>query len=120
MNLNELQEAIEVAITPEFRERLLAKGQARSKIWRDGELQSQSPNFTPNLSYDLKSYGYSLFSMAIRLREAEGDETLMRTAFEHSANAIEAVITKGDPSDPERGFHRLLAASAFHLGHFFR
>ena len=31
---------------------------------------------------------------------------------------VEALIGKGDPKNPERGFHRLLAASAFHLGGF--
>lgn len=118
MNLENLQDVIRTATAPAFRDRLLAKGQARSMIWRDGILPLGSPHFSRNMSYDIKSYAYALFSAAIRLREAEGDEALIRAGFEHSANALEAVIAKGNRNDPERGFHRLLAASAFHLGRF--
>ena len=118
MNLEELQNTVRTAITPGFRNSLLAKGQARSMIWRNGVLPQGAPHFSPNLSYDLESYAYALLSLAIRLREEGGDEALTRMGFEHSANALEAVIAKGDKQDPERGFHRLLAASAFHLGRF--
>jgi hypothetical protein len=118
MNLEELQTTVRTAIAPGFRNSLLAKGQARSMIWRNGVLPQGAPHFSPNLSYDLESYAYALLSLAIRLREEGGDEALTRVGFEHSANALEAVIAKGDKQDPERGFHRLLAASAFHLGRF--
>lgn len=118
MNLEQLQHAMRTATSPAFRDCLLAKGQARSMIWRDGLLPPGAPHFSRNLSYDIQSYAYALLSAAIRLREEEGDEALIRAGFEHSANALEAVIAKGDQNDPERGFHRLLAASAFHLGRF--
>lgn len=118
MNIENLQAAVRTATSPAFRNSLLAKGQARSMIWHDGVLPQGAPHFPQNLSYELKSYAYSLLSLAIHLREESGDEALMRTGFEHSANALEAVIAKGDKHDPERGFHRLLAASAFHLGRF--
>lgn len=118
MNLEQLQDTVRAATSPAFRDRLLAKGQARSMIWRDGTLPQGAPRFSQNLSYDLQSYAYALLSLGIRLREEGGDEVLMRTSFEQSANALEAVVSKGDPNDPERGFHRLLAASAFHLGRF--
>lgn len=118
MNLDELEENIRAATSPAFRDQLLAKGQARSMIWRDGALPPGSPRFSPNLSSDLENYAYSLLSLAIRLREEHGDEILIRAGFEQSANAPEALIAEGDPHQPERGFHRLLAASAFHLGGF--
>jgi hypothetical protein len=118
MNLDELQENIRAATSPAFRDQLLARGQARSMIWRDGALPQGAPRFSPNLSYDLQSYAYALLSLALRCREEHGDEMLIRSAFEQSANALEAFIAKGDPNNPERGFHRLLAASAFHLGRF--
>jgi len=118
MNLEELQNAVRAATSPGFRNSLLARGQARSMIWRNGVLPQGAPHFLRTLSYELESYAYALLSLSIRLREEGGDETLMRTGFEHSANALEAVIAKGDKDDPERGFHRLLAASAFHLGRF--
>jgi len=118
MNLEQLQHAVRTATSPAFRDRLLAKGQARSMIWRDGLLPPGAPHFSRNLSYDIQSYAYALLSAAIRLREEEGDGALIRAGFEHSANALEAVIAKGDRNDPERGFHRILAASSFHLGRF--
>ena len=117
MNLEELQNAVGRAIEPEYRERLLAKGQARSMIWRDGVLPDGSPRFASNLSYELLSYGSALLSLAMRLREQEADGELARTAFERAGEAIEAVVSKGDSRNPERGLLRLLAASSFHLGH---
>jgi superfamily II DNA/RNA helicase len=118
LNLQDMQDMVRLATAPAFRERLLARGQARSMVWQDGVLLPGAPQFSPNLSYDLLSYAYSLISMAIRLRETGGDVTLIRGAFEQAASALEAVIAKGETTDPQRDFHRLLAACAFHLGRF--
>lgn len=115
MNLEELQTTIQVATQPAFRGRLLARGQSRSIIWRDGVLPQGSPAFAASLSYDLLSYGDALLSLGIRLREQGGDEVLARAAFEHAGDAIEAVVAKGVPDDPQRGFLRLLASCSFHL-----
>ncbi len=87
-------------------------------IWRDGDLPEGAPSFDPSLSYDLISYGDALLSMAIRLREGGGSDDVIRAAFEQAGNAIEATVTNSDTDDPRRGFHKLLAASAFHLGHY--
>lgn len=116
--IEDIEALIQEAITTGFRGRLLERGLARSMIWDDGELPDGSPNFSGRLSYDLLSYGYSLLSLAIRLRELNGDETLCRVAFEKSAIAITDVIQNGIPNDPERGFHRVIAAAAYHLGRF--
>ncbi|MFB4204855.1 hypothetical protein KBTX_03202 [wastewater metagenome] len=118
MTPEELSEAIQHAVASGFRDDLLAKGQARAMIWRDGVLPEGAPRFPRNLSYDLYSYGYTLLLMALRLREQGGDQLLARSAFEHAGEAIEAVISNGPPDDTERGFHRLLAAVAFHLGRY--
>jgi superfamily II DNA/RNA helicase len=87
-------------------------------IWVDGELPEGAPMFAEKLSYDLLSYGYSLLSLAIRLRDLGGNEDLCRAAFEKSATAITDVIHNGNPEDPEKGFHKVLASSAFHLGRY--
>ena len=115
MNLEEVKELISNALEPGYRGSLLARGQARAMIWRDGVLPDGAPDFVPTLSYDLLGYGNSLLLLGIRLREEDGDEVLMRSAFEHAGEAIEAVVSKGSPDDPRRGFFRLLAAVAFHL-----
>ena len=52
-----------------FRGRLIARGQARAMIWRDGALPPDAPAFSPQLSYDLHSYGYAMLGLGLRLRE---------------------------------------------------
>ncbi len=116
--VEEIEDVIQQAISPGFRGRLLDRGLARSMVWIDGDLPEGTPLFAKRLSYDLLSYGYSLLSLAIRLRELDGNADLYRIAFEKSAIAITDVIHNGNPNDPEKGFHRILAASAYHLGHF--
>lgn len=116
--IEEIEQSIREAIAPGFRNRLLERGLARSMIWVDGELPEGAPRFAEKLSYDLLSYGYSLLSLAIRLRDLGGNEDLCRAAFEKSATAITDVIHNGNPEDPEKGFHKVLASSAFHLGRY--
>ena len=112
-----IEASIRRAVEPGFHDRLVARGQARSMIWRDGVLPSDAPAFSGLLTYDLLSYGYSLLGHGLRVLEQEGNRDVARIAFEHAAGAIEAVIAKGR-NDDERGFHRLIAASAYHLGRF--
>lgn len=116
--IEEIEQCIREAVASGFRGQLLDRGLARSMIWVDGELPEGSPAFSERLSYDLLSYGYTLLSLALRLRNLEGDEELCRTAFEKSATAITDVIHNGNPEDPEKGFHKVLASSAFHLGRY--
>ena len=86
-------------------------------IWREGVLPENAPVFDSLLSYDLLSYGYSLLGNALRLTESNGTSELSRRAFENSAVAIEAVIARG-PETEDRGFHRVVAAAAYHLGSY--
>ena len=67
--------------TAGFRGRLIAQGQARAIIWRDGALPPGAPAFGPQLSYELHSYGYVLLGHGLRLRELGGDPALARIAF---------------------------------------
>ncbi len=46
MTPEELEAAVEDAIAPAFRDRLIAKGQARAIIWRDGTLPKDAPRFS--------------------------------------------------------------------------
>jgi len=116
--IEELESDITEAISPGFRGRLLDRGQARSMIWKDGVLPPDAPGFSTELSYDLMSYGYSLISMGLRLREAGGNPEIYRAAFSKAASSIEDVIYKGDPDDVAHGFHNVLAASAYHLARY--
>ncbi|ABE40853.1 DEAD/DEAH box helicase-like [Rhodopseudomonas palustris BisB5] len=108
---------IEEAATAGFRGNLLARGQARAIIWRDGALPAEAPAFAPQLSYDLHSYAYALLGLALRLREIGGDAARARIAFEQAATALEAVISKGDRQEVDRDFHFVMAAASYHLAH---
>lgn len=105
------------AATAGFRGRLIARGQARAIIWRDGELPPDAPAFAPQLSYDLHSYGYALLGLGLRLRELGGDAAQARIAFEQAATALESVIAKGDRQEVDRDFHFIMAAASYHLAH---
>ena len=116
MNLEQRETVVAEALEPAFRVQLLARGQARSMIWRDGVLPPGAPSFVETLSYDLVGYGDALLLHAMNIRSEGGDEQLARRAFMQAGEAIEAVVTNGVPDDPQRGFLRMLSAAAFHLG----
>jgi superfamily II DNA/RNA helicase len=106
---------IDAAVVPGFRNRLIARGQARAMIWRDGVLPPEAPAFSPQLSADLFGYAYALLEMGVRLLELGGDPARARLAFEQAATALEAVIARGDRGGTDRDFHFVMAASAYHL-----
>jgi superfamily II DNA/RNA helicase len=116
-NIEELQANIEAAIEPGFRHKLLARGQSRGMIWREGILPDGAPHFSLELSGDLLSFGYSLLSHALRYADLGGDPGLARIAFRVAAEALEAVVAKGEVTT-DRDFHRLAAAAAYHLGRY--
>jgi superfamily II DNA/RNA helicase len=116
--VEQIEADITSASAPGFRGRLLARGQARAMIWRDGVLPPDAPAFSDLLSYDLHSYGYAMLGLGLRLRDMDGSPERARLAFEQAATALESVIAKGDPSDRDRDFHHVMAATAYHLGRF--
>ena len=79
--------AITDATTTGFRGRLIARGQARAMIWRDGVLPPGAPAFSPQLSFDLHSYAYGLLGLGLRLLELDGDPNHARIAFEQAARS---------------------------------
>lgn len=86
-------------------------------IWRDGTLPEDAPPFDALLSHDLLSYGYTLLEHGLELSDLDGPAEPSRRAFENAATAIESVIARGEAT-PARGFHRVVAAAAFHLARF--
>ncbi len=102
------------ATAPGVQDRLLDKGLARGLIWRDGTLPPGSPGFSPALTTDLLDYAHTVMAMALRLRASGGDAAILERAFLVAGEAIEAAIHHG-AAGPDRGFHRVTAAVAFHL-----
>lgn len=116
-NLEAISQAITEAAATGFRGRLIARGQARAMIWRDGVLPADAPAFSSQLSFDLHSYGYVLLDLGLRLLEMDGDRSQARLAFEQAATALEAVMAKGNDQETDRDFHFVMAASSYHLAH---
>ena len=98
-----------------FRGSLLARGQARSMIWRDGVLPRGAPQFSSLLTYDLLSYGFTLLSDGLDILEENGRQEVARTAFENAAWAIDSVVANGEEAT-ERDFLRFIAAASYQLG----
>jgi hypothetical protein len=71
--LEELRSNIREAVEAGYRQQLLARGQARGMIWRAGELPIDAPDFSPLLSEDLLSFGYSLLLHGLRYLDLGGD-----------------------------------------------
>lgn len=109
--------AITDAATVGFRGRLIARGQARAMIWRNGVLPPGAPDFSAQLSFDLHSYAYGLLGLGLRLLESDGDPNQARIAFEQAATALESVMANGNREEADRDFHFLLAAASYHLAH---
>ncbi len=108
---------IREAIAPKFRDDLLAKGQARSMIWRDGALPADAPPFSQLLTYDLLAYAYALIVQGLRLLDQQAELDVARGAFENAASAIEAVIVRSEDSR-DRSFHRFVAGACYHLARY--
>jgi superfamily II DNA/RNA helicase len=112
------------ALAPQFRGRLLARGQAQSMIRRDGILPDDAPAFDPLLDDDLLGYGYALISTSLRVLESadadrpppvdEGTD-VARAGLMQASYAIEAATKNARGSD-DLAFNRLIAGLASHLG----
>lgn len=109
---------LEAMTKPGYRGNLLAKGLARSLIWRDGRLPADAPNFSPDLTTNLLDHGFVILSNALRLRELQGDAAFVARALQVAAEAIESAARHDIPTTVDRGFHLVMAAAAFHIGGF--
>lgn len=114
----ELSSRLQQYLEPGVRARLLDRGLARGLIWRNGELPEGTPEFSEGLSEDLLDYAHAVMTLALRLRASrEGELKLLERAFLVAGEAIEAAVHRGEDRI-DRGFHRVTAAVAFHLGRY--
>jgi hypothetical protein len=112
----ELSTRLKEAVAPGVRGRLLDKGLARGLIWRNGTVPEGAPEFSAELSEDLLDYAHAVMALALRLRATGRAEAgLLERAFLVAGEAIEAAVHRGEERI-DRGFHRVTAAVAFHLG----
>ncbi len=114
----ELSSRLEVAVEPGVRGRLLDKGLARGLIWQDGNLPEGAPEFSESLSEDLLDYAHAVMALALRLRASDApNPRVLERAFLVAGEAIEAAVHRGEDRH-DRGFHRVTASVAFHLGRY--
>jgi len=98
--------------------RLLYRGAAWSLMRERGVLPPNAPPLGATIETDLAEHGFALLRGAMALRAQAGASELTSKAFERAANAFEALVRNGDPEAPDRGFHRTIAAAAYHLAGF--
>ena len=103
------------AVATGFRGRLIAQGQARAMIWRDGVLPEDAPAFSSKLSHDLQSYGYALLDSVCGSAKSAATQRRHGIAFERAATALEAVLAKGGREETDRDFHFVMASASYHL-----
>ena len=114
---DELADRLSNALIPSYRGRLLDRGLARNLIWEDGVLPNEAPPFAKTLTEDLLDYGYSILSMALRLRMLNTGHPVLERSFRVAGEAFEAAVHRGKAAGSQ-GFHRVSAAVAFHLARY--
>ncbi|QNT77367.1 hypothetical protein [Entomobacter blattae] len=97
---------------------LLYRGVAWSLMREKGVLPTNAPSLGPMIETDLAEYGFALLRGSMALRAQAGASDLTNKAFECAAIAFESLVRNGDPKSPDRGFHRTIAAVAYHLAGF--
>jgi superfamily II DNA/RNA helicase len=116
--IQQIERRINKLRTSGYRNRLLDRGMARELIWKEGEVPEGAPAFSSELSADLLDYGFTMLRLGLELRGQNPRAELLEKAFQIAAEAIEASVRNGSSSERSRGFHKVMAAAAYHLGHY--
>ena len=116
--VEELVDFLERALDGRARGRVVDTGEAWSIVRRAGVIPDEAPDFRQTLDADLAEYGFALLDAGLALNTLERGHALARRAFETSGRTFENLVRNGDPDDAQRGFHRVMAAAAYHLGSY--
>ena len=116
--VEELVEFLQRALDGDARGRVLDTGEAWSIMRQGGAVPDDAPAFRRTLDADLAEYGFAVLDAGLELNALDTGHPLARSAFETSGKAFENLVRNGDPTDPQRGFHRVIAAASYHLGSF--
>ena len=118
MNLETIEELIdflEEACQDDARARVIDRGDANSMMRRDGVPEDDSPLFSETLDQDLAEYGFAVLDAALALKALDRTHPSCQLGFRTAGRAFEALVRNGDPERADRGFHRIVAAAAYHL-----
>lgn len=116
--VEELVEFLQRALDGGARGRVLDAGEARSIVRQDGVLPDDAPTFLRTLDADLAEYGFAALDAGLELNALDAGHPLARSAFASAGKAFENIVRNGDPTGPNRGFHRVVAAASYHLGSY--
>lgn len=113
--IEELAEFIQKASRDNVRGRLLARGEARATVRRQGVLPNDAPPFGETLDTDLSEYGFSLLRACLALKEQNGPQSTWRSGLIRAGNAFESLVRNGSPDSLCRGFWRIMGSAAYHM-----
>ena len=116
--IEDLVAFLQRALDSDARGRVVDTGEAWSIVRRKGLLPVDAPRFRPTLDADLAEYGFALLDAGLALNDLARGHHVARRAFVTAGRAFENLVRNGDPSDPERGFLRVMAAASYHLGSY--
>lgn len=116
--VEEISNFLQHALGDGARERVVATGEAWSIVRQEGVHPEDAPAFRDTLDADLAEYGFALLDAGLTLNSLDSGHALARRAFAMSGKVFEILVRNGDPTDPQRGFHRVVAAASYHLGSY--
>ncbi|AQZ52433.1 hypothetical protein [Martelella mediterranea] len=117
-SIEEIEALLEEALDGSARGRLVARGEARAIIRRNGVLPADAPQFSATIEADLGDHGFAILDAALELRSLDRSHALVRPAFQTAAKIMEALVRNGDPERTDRGFLRTVAGASYHLGSY--
>lgn len=117
-SINEIEDLLNEALEGNARGRLVARGEARAIIRREGILPDDAPHFAPTIEVDLADHGFAVLDAALELRELDRQHQLLKPAFRSAAKIFESIVRNGDPERVDRGFLRTVAAASYHLASY--
>lgn len=103
-SIEEIEQLLEVALQPEARGRLIARGEARAIIRRAGELPLDAPQFAVSIDADLAEHGFAILDAALELRELDRQHPRLKSAFRTAGSIFESLVRNGSSNSTERGF----------------
>ncbi len=117
-SIEEIEELLNEALVGNARGSLVARGEARAIIRREGILPQDAPPFATTIEADLADHGFAVLDAALELRALDREHALLRPSFLTAGKIFESIVRNGDPSREDRGFLRIIAGASYHLASY--
>lgn len=117
-SIEEIEQLLNEALEGNARGQLVARGEARAIIRREGILPEDAPQFAAAIEADLADHGFVVLDAALELRSLEKAHPNLNLAFRSAGKIFEALVRNGDPTRSDRGFLRTIASASYHLASY--